>query len=111
MVKQTNLLDYVGFLSWGSWEYSQKYLPVGVYTKDGFWAAPAVILKVSGSSGGLHGGDVLRCGLFLYEVEHIHFLLSDPDKPPELGTPEWAVNLALKMSFKNSIFSSMATVL
>ena len=111
MVKQTNLLDYVGLPSWGSWEYSQKYLPAEVHTTDGFWAALAVICKVGGSSGVLHGGVVLRYGLLLREVERIHFLLSDPDEPPEPATPEWVVNSVLEMSFKNSIFSSMATVL
>ena len=111
MVKQTNLLDYVGLPPWGSWEYSQKYLPAEVHTKEGFWAALAVICKVGGSAGVLHGGVVLRYGLLLREVERAHFLLSDPDTPPEPATPQWVVNSALEMSFKNSIFSSMATVL
>ena len=111
--KDLNLLDYVGLPSWGSWEYSQKYLPAEVHTKDGFRAALAVICKVSGSSGVLHGGVVLRYGLLLREVEHVHFLLSDPDEPlpPPPGTPEWVAKLALEMSWKNSIFSSMATAL
>ena len=104
-------MDYVGLPSWGSWDYQEKYLPAEVHTKDGFRASLAVIRKVGGSSGVLHGGVVLRYGLMLREVERVQFLLADPDEPPQPDIPQWVANSPLDISYKKSVFSSMATVL